>query len=62
MAQILKNYLEKYLPCFGGEVLSKVPVHSDQLFMEGGRNVQLAFRDGEDKYDRLEGLYTDHVD
>lgn len=62
MAQILKNYQEKYVPCFGGEVLSKVPVHGDQLFEERGRNVQWTFRDGEDPYDRLEGLCTEHAD
>ena len=62
LAEILKNYQEKYVPCFGGEVLSKVPVHGDQLCEERGRNVQWAFKDGEDPYDRLEGLWTEHAD
>ena len=29
MVQLLKNYQEKYVPCFGAKVLSKVPVHGD---------------------------------
>jgi len=62
MAQILKHYQEKYVPCFSGEVVAKVPVHGDQLFEERGRNVQWTFRDGEDPYHRLEGLSTEHAD
>lgn len=67
MAQILKNYQEKYVPCFsfdgkGQEVLSTVPVHGDQLFEERARNVEWTFRDGDDNYHRLEGLPTEHAD
>ena len=66
MAHILKNYQDKYVPCFGaGEektVLSNVPVHGDQLFEERARNVQWTFRDGADKYQKLEALPPEHAD
>ena len=34
----------------------------DQLFEERGRNVQWAFGDGANQYDRLEGLRTEFAD
>ena len=34
----------------------------DQLFEERGRNFQWTFRDGDDPYDGLEGLCTEHAD
>jgi hypothetical protein len=44
MAQILKHYQDKYVPCFTfadkHTVLGHVPVHGDQLFEERARNVQ----------------------
>ena len=51
LAQILKNYQEKYVPCFGGEVLSKVPVHGDQLCEE---------REGE-TFSGLSGMEKTHM-
>ena len=52
MVQLLKkNYQEKYVPCFGAKVLSKVLVHGDQSFEERGRNIQWTFRDREDPYE-----------
>ena len=65
MAQILKNYQQKYVPKLAGEerdVIASVPVHGDQLFEERSRNVQWTFRDGANEYDRLEGLTTEHAD
>ncbi|XP_031555869.1 uncharacterized protein LOC116292658 isoform X2 [Actinia tenebrosa] len=66
MAQILKDYQQSYVPISNMEekkiVLSKVPVHGDQLFEERARNVQWTFRDGENGYDRLEGLLPEHAD
>ena len=62
----IQNYQDKYVPCFGaGEektVLSNVPVHGDQLFEERPRNVQWTFRDGADKYQKLEALPPEHAD
>lgn len=66
MTEILKNYQEKYVPCFGtgGEqtVLTNTPVHGDQQIEERARNVQRTFRDGADKYQRLETLPPEHAD
>ena len=44
------------------EVLERVAQHGHQLFEERGRNVQWAFGDGENQYDRLEGLRTEFSD
>ena len=66
MAQILKNNQEKYVPAaaVNGEmkVLARVAQHGDQLYEERGRNVQWAFGDGGNQYDRLEGLRTEFAD
>ncbi|CAB4029041.1 Hypothetical predicted protein [Paramuricea clavata] len=43
-------------------VLLRVAQHGDQLFEERGRNVQWAFGDGANQYDRLEGLRTEFAD
>lgn len=66
MAEILKDYQRLYVPtCSVGEqkrILTQIPVHGDQLFEERGRNVQWTFRDGENQYDRIEGLMPEHAD
>ena len=65
MAQILKNYHEKYVPVFAGQehvVVAPVPVHGDQLFEERDRNVQWTYRDCADKYSCLEGVTLEHAD
>lgn len=66
MAQILKDYQSKYVPCFASdnkkEVVATVPVHGDQLFEERARNVEWTFRDGQSSYDRLEGVPPEHAD
>ena len=67
MAQILKDYQLNYVPCFENSmgkktVLANIPVHGDQLFEERVRNVEWAFQDGEDKYERLESLLPKHAD
>lgn len=50
MAEILKDYQKLYVPSCNIErkktILTKVPVHGDQLFEERARNVQWTFRDG----------------
>ena len=66
MAQILKDYQSKYVPCFKKgdkkEVVVTVPVHGNQLFVERARNVEWAMRDGENNYDRLKGVPPEHAD
>lgn len=67
MAQILKDYQHNYVPCFENAkgnktILGNVPLHGDQLFEERARNVEWAFHDGEDKYERLESLLPEHAD
>ena len=66
MAQILKSNQGKYVPTskINGKAKVLVPVaqHGDQLFDERGRNVQWAFGDGANQYDRLEGLRTEFAD
>ena len=66
MAQILKDYESKYVPCFVSdnkkEVVATVPVHGDQLFEERARNVEWTFRDGQSSFDRLEGVPPEHAD
>ena len=66
MAEILKSYQEKYVPCFGlgddKEVLANVPLHGDQLFEERSRNVQWTFQVADTKYHRLTSLLPEHAD
>lgn len=66
MAQILKSNQDKYVPTskINGKAKVLVPVaqHGDQLLEERGRNVQWAFGDGANQYDRLEGLRTEFAD
>jgi len=66
MAQILKSNQEKYVPLASVDdekkVLLRVAQHGDQLYEERGRNVQWAFGDGGNAYDRLEGLRTEFAD
>lgn len=66
MAQILKSNQDKYVPTSTvngkASVLVRVAQHGDQLFEERGRNVQWAFGDGANQYDRLEGLRTEFAD
>ena len=66
MAQILKSNQDKYVPTSTvngkASVLVRVAQHGDQLFEERGWNVQWAFGDGANQYDRLEGLRTEFAD
>ena len=66
MAQILKDYESKYVPCFVSdnkkEVVATVPIHGDQLFEERARNVEWTFREGQSSFDRLEGVPPEHAD
>ena len=43
-------------------ILKSVPFHGDQLFEERARNTQWVYQDGDNAYDRLEGLETEFAD
>ena len=66
MAQLLMTNHEKYVPSFkttdGKAVLKSVAFHGDQLFEERARNTQWVYQDGDNAYDRLEGLETEFAD
>ena len=68
MAQLLLGNQEKYVPvCKNGTddctiVLSQVPYHGDQLFEERARNVQWTYQDGNDPYERIQGINTAFAD
>lgn len=66
MAQLMFSNQENYVPTLKtGEktiVLKSVPFHGDQLFEERARNTQWVYQDGDNAYDRLEGLETEFAD
>ena len=66
MAQLLINNQKNYVPCCGeGEtkkVVTPIPFHGDRLFEERARNVIGTFQDGDNEFDRLEGLHPEFVD
>ena len=56
----------KYVPQLkkdgGNVVLERVFLYGDQLTEKRARNVQWVFQDGDDMFDRLEGLDSTHAD
>lgn len=65
MAQILKNYQDKYVPTSvvdKKDVLTKVPIHGDQLFEERSRNVKWTYQVADSKYDKFSNLLPEHAD
>ena len=64
--QLLINNQKNYIPCCGeGEkkkVVTPIPFHGDQLFEEPARNVIGTFQDGDNEFDRLEGLHPEFAD
>ncbi len=66
MAQFLKTDQSKYVPLYGNDdeqiVLEPIFLDGDQLTEERARNVQWVFQDGDNVYDRLEGLDPTHAD
>ena len=67
MAQFLKTDQSKYVPLHGNDideqiVLESIFLDGDQLTEERARNVQWVFQDGDNVYDRLEGLDPTHPD
>lgn len=65
MAQYLMSVPSKYVPQLkkdgGNVVLERDFLGGDQLTEKRARNVQWVFQDGDDMFDRLEGLTT-HAD
>ena len=63
MAQLLVLNQESYVPCIKlngkPEVLVEIPLHWDQLFEKRARNAQRGIKDGNSKYEKLEGLTTE---
>ena len=66
MAQFLMADQSKYVPLHGNDdehiVLEPIFLDGDQLTEERARNVQWVFQDGDNVYDRLEGLDPTHAD
>lgn len=46
----------------GKTILQPIFLDGDQLTEERARNVQLVFQDGDDQFDRLQGLDPTHAD
>ena len=66
MAQYLMSVQSKHEPQLkkdgGNVVLERIFLNGDQLTEERARNVQWVFQDGDDMFDRLEGLDPTHAD
>ena len=66
MTQLLISNQDKYVPTLKTDnetvILKSVPFHGDQLFEERARNTQWVYQDGDNAYDRLEGLETEFAD
>ena len=66
MAQLMLSNQQKYVPTLKTKeetvILKSVPFHGDQLFEERARNIQWVYQDGDNGYDRLEGLNTEFAD
>ena len=58
---MIKNQ-NNYVPCENGAVLEPIFFDGDALTEERARNVQWTFKDGDNAFDRLEGLDTSHAD
>lgn len=58
---IIKNQRD-YVPCEDDTVLEPIFFDGDALTEERARNVQWTFKDGDNAFDRLEGLVTSHAD
>lgn len=58
---MIKNQ-NNYVPCENETVLEPIFFDGDALTEERARNVQWTFKDGDNAFDRLEGLDTSHAD
>lgn len=63
MAQLMLSNQQKYVPTLKTIeetiILKPIPLHGDQLFEERARNIQWVYQDGDNEFDRLEGLNTE---
>ena len=66
MSQLMISNQKKYVPTLKTDaeniILKSITFHGDQLFEERARNIQWAYQDGDNAYDRLEGLETEFAD
>lgn len=66
MAQLMISNQTKYVPSVKNhdavKVLQPVYLDGDALTEERARNIQWVFKDGDDHFDRLEGLKPVHTD
>lgn len=66
MAQFLMKDQTNYVPQYEKNqeriILDSIFLDGDQLTEERARNVQWVFQDGDNKFDRLEGLDPTHAD
>ena len=62
MAQLMIKNQNNYVPCENEAVLKPIFFDGDALTEERARNVQWTFKDGDNAFDRLEGLDTSHAD
>jgi len=66
MAQYLMSLQSKYVPQLKKDernvILERIFLDGDQLTEERARNVQCVFQDGDNEFDRLEGLESTHAD
>ena len=56
MADILKEYHQKYVPQTDNTILHPTILHGDQLTEERSRNVQWTYHLGDHSTERLEGI------
>ena len=57
-----KKDVPSYTSSDGKIVLETVPMHGDQLFEERARNTKWTFQDGDNEFDRIEGLNPEYAD
>ena len=66
MSQLMISKQKKYVPTLKTDaeniILKSITFHGDQLFEERARNIQWAYQDGDNAYNRLEGLETEFAD
>lgn len=56
MADIVKDFQEKYVAKDGQDILHPTIMHGDQLTEERARNVQWTYHFGDTSFERLEGI------
>jgi hypothetical protein len=66
MVKLLQTNQDKYVLSIkrAGQnvILEQIPLHGDQLFEERSRNAKWSFQDGDNDWDRLDGIVTEFAD